>query len=190
MASAYPAALDTFAPDHVAEELILSADINDLTDAIVKIETELGINPSGGATDVTGLFAYIETLISNVAINATKIPKHSLAAETDLTFEAAKWDVSDLGGRFASGAATSRTLQVPQDTNTCWGGADLTDRFFIVQQTSSGAMIVTGEVAGMFQTTLNAAAVSSVQIAHRNGTAEFIHNGTNLWIVSGDIELP
>lgn len=45
MASSYPSALDTFTTAHSAGQTILSADINNLADAVNKIEAALGVGP-------------------------------------------------------------------------------------------------------------------------------------------------
>lgn len=54
MSSSYPGTLDTFATNHAdgTSEVIHAATINDLADAVNKVEAELGTSPSGASTTV------------------------------------------------------------------------------------------------------------------------------------------
>jgi hypothetical protein len=59
MASVFPASLDSFPTNHQddANEVIHAATVNDLADAINKIEIELGANPSGSLATVAAAVA-------------------------------------------------------------------------------------------------------------------------------------
>lgn len=59
MASLYPGALDSFSTAHAdgVSEVIHAVDVNNLADAVNKIEAELGINPSGAYADLLGRLA-------------------------------------------------------------------------------------------------------------------------------------
>jgi hypothetical protein len=85
MASGYPNALDTLSTTHAdnVAEVIAAATINDLADAVNKIETELGINPSGSFTTVVARLG-AESTVRKTAdqANSTVTP----ASITDLAF--------------------------------------------------------------------------------------------------------
>lgn len=57
MASVYPGSLDSFSTTHVASQTITSAEANNISDAINKIEAELGVDPSGSYSTVALRFA-------------------------------------------------------------------------------------------------------------------------------------
>lgn len=59
MASSYPGSIDSFGTGHAdnVREAIHASTINDLADAVNKIETELGVNPSGASIDVATAIA-------------------------------------------------------------------------------------------------------------------------------------
>lgn len=75
MASSYPGAKDAFVTSHqdAVNEKILAATINDMADAINKIENELGINPKGGSADVATRLAAprLQTFVRSGAIAVT-----------------------------------------------------------------------------------------------------------------------
>jgi hypothetical protein len=64
MASQYPGALDTLSTSHSdgTNEIIHAADIDDLADAVNKIEAELGVLPKGTFVDVATRLSSGETL--------------------------------------------------------------------------------------------------------------------------------
>jgi hypothetical protein len=85
MASAYPAALDAFATNHVDDvgEVIEAADINDLADAANKIEAELGTDPSGTFADVAARLQARQTVRKTADQTFTT---QTLANVTDMVF--------------------------------------------------------------------------------------------------------
>ena len=52
MASSYPGALDSFTAKVDNVDDVLAAHVNDLQNAVVAVETELGTNPAGTETDL------------------------------------------------------------------------------------------------------------------------------------------
>lgn len=75
MASTFPATLDSFPTSHQddAQEIIHAATINDNSDAINKIEAELGPNPSGSDATVVarlGKMAFANANTGDVTANA------------------------------------------------------------------------------------------------------------------------
>lgn len=73
MASAYPAALDALPTNHLdgTGEIIHAQTIDDLADAVNKIESVLGINPQGAFANLAArLAAYSRTTIAVAASNA------------------------------------------------------------------------------------------------------------------------
>jgi hypothetical protein len=82
MASTFPNTLDSFPTNHVddAGEIIHAQTVNDLADAVTKIEAELGTNPSGSlATVAAGLVPLIADDQASVADQTAN------AADTYLT---------------------------------------------------------------------------------------------------------
>lgn len=63
MASSYPGALDTLPTSHQnnVNEAVNATDVNNLADAINKVEAALGINPSGSYASVVNRLNQIET---------------------------------------------------------------------------------------------------------------------------------
>ncbi len=65
--SGYPGALDTDATPEVDNVTDARADVpNDLADAIVKIETELGVDPAGASADLVTRLEAVDTLLGSV----------------------------------------------------------------------------------------------------------------------------
>lgn len=83
MASAYPAALDSLGTAHANAETIVPATDNDQSDAINKIETELGINPSGTFADVAARLQSRQTVRKSADQTFTTT---TLANVTDMVF--------------------------------------------------------------------------------------------------------
>lgn len=88
MPSGYPGALDTLATNHAdgANEVISSATLNDLADAVNKIEAELGINPRGSSASLVARLAAIDAALSGhtTSINANTASISSHAAGSGL----------------------------------------------------------------------------------------------------------
>jgi hypothetical protein len=57
MSSSYPGSLDAFATNRTAGQTIQASTDNDHSDAINKIEAELGVNPSGASATVAALLS-------------------------------------------------------------------------------------------------------------------------------------
>lgn len=82
MASTYPTSLDSLSTIHAdgTGEVVHAATVNDLADAVNKIETELGTLPKGAASDVKTRIANTET-VANAAI-----PKSTVTTAGDLIY--------------------------------------------------------------------------------------------------------
>ena len=67
MATNYPGSLDSYTTKNTTDDLALvdhAASHNDLQDAIVAIQTELGIDPAGSDTDVVTRLNNIDTALA------------------------------------------------------------------------------------------------------------------------------
>jgi hypothetical protein len=92
MASNYPAGLDTFATNRVTGQTIAAATDNDHSDAINKIEAELGTNPSGAEATIAARLAAIETGVivpagSSQAATQAIVTAASVAGNAAVMFE-------------------------------------------------------------------------------------------------------
>jgi hypothetical protein len=65
MSSSYPGSLDAFATNRTSGQTIQASTDNDHSDAINKIEAELGVNPSGSESTVAARFTAVEDLIGD-----------------------------------------------------------------------------------------------------------------------------
>lgn len=83
MSSSYPTSLDSFATNHADNvgEVIEAADVNDLADAVNKIEAELGTDPSGSLATVK---ARLDALLRPPLQSAVQVPHTGNTAETTL----------------------------------------------------------------------------------------------------------
>ena len=85
MASAYPDGLDSLSTSHQdnVDEIIHASTVNDLADAVNKIEAELGTDPKASAADVKTRIANTET-VANAAIPSSYLDTDgTLAADSD-----------------------------------------------------------------------------------------------------------
>lgn len=85
MSSGYPGSIDAFATNHVDSvgEVIEAADINDLADAVNKIEGELGTNPSASFSTVTARLAVVgQVTIVRRASGTENITNNTLTSAT------------------------------------------------------------------------------------------------------------
>lgn len=71
----YPAALDSFTPHSDTADDVMAVDVNELQDAIVNVETELGVDPAGSATN----------LVTRLARSLSAVGNLDFASATELT---------------------------------------------------------------------------------------------------------
>lgn len=82
MASSYPTSLDSFSTTHVGGETIVAGTDNDQADAINKIESELGTNPSGDQTSLKSrLDSTVKHVVNHGATASTARPTGVLSVE-------------------------------------------------------------------------------------------------------------
>ena len=79
---AYPASLDSFTANTDGVDDVVAADVNELQTAIVAIETELGTDPAGTATDVKTRLARSLGATGNLQFTATTLLTLSSGAIT------------------------------------------------------------------------------------------------------------
>ena len=89
MASSYPSGLDAFSTSHQdnAGEVIHAQSINDNSDAINKIEAELGTNPRGSSSSVAGRLTRHNALVTATSTSYT--PDASTGAVFKISFATA-----------------------------------------------------------------------------------------------------
>lgn len=113
MSSAYPSGLDALSTAHVdnAGEAIAAATVNDLADAVNKIEAELGTLPKGGSADVKARIAATET-VANAAV-----PKSTVTTAGDLIYATGSAAVARLAigstGQVLGGGASAPAWAFP-----------------------------------------------------------------------------
>jgi hypothetical protein len=97
VSSAYPSGIDALSTSHLDDgtEVIHAATVNDLADAVNKIEAELGTLPKGGSADVKTRIAATET-VANAAV-----PKSTVTTAGDIIYATGNAAVT----RLALGAA-------------------------------------------------------------------------------------
>jgi hypothetical protein len=64
MASSFPGAIDSFTTKVDGVDDVMAAHVNDLQDAVVAIQTELGVDPAGSDPDVVTRFTNLDDLIN------------------------------------------------------------------------------------------------------------------------------
>lgn len=148
MSSAYPASLDAFSTSHASGQTITAATVNDLADAINKIEAELGIAPSGGyATLLARLKGPWPDIIADYGADPTGASTCGSVVQTALN------DLDTAGGGVViapHGAfnCTGTELIIP-DTCLLWGpGGPLGTRLFWTTDLGAGHYAVTTEDIG------------------------------------------
>lgn len=78
MASSYPTGLDSFSTSRTTGQVVAAATDNDHSDAINKVEAELGTNPSGADTTVAARFS--NSVVHCAIHNGTSYPARPTAA--------------------------------------------------------------------------------------------------------------
>jgi hypothetical protein len=173
VASNYPVALDNFGHAHAASEVIASGDINDLADAIDKIEVELGIDPSGTFDTVGHRF---DGIITQLGL----IPTISLNTASRV---AAGWSLADFSKCFDSTSTNARSVTIPQITTL-----DAPEgSFFYVRRGLTGTVTVQGEIAGMILNPETGTLVDSISLPTRGSRVLLVKQRATLdiWDVSG-----
>jgi microcystin-dependent protein len=134
MASNYPNGLDAFATNHVdnVAEIIHAATINDFADAINKIETELGTNPSGvGSSVASFLGGFFYGQVTTAQRNSLASPANGLIIfNTDTNryeFNSGSPSVpiwSSFGGLLNQGTLASRPAAGASNANQWYFATD------------------------------------------------------------------
>lgn len=126
MSSSYPAGIDAFSTAHGdnVNEVVHASTINDLADAVNKIETELGTLPKGVSADVKTRIAATET-VANAAV-----PKSTVTTAGDLIY--------------ATGSSAVTRLAIGASGTVLKGGSSAPTWASIVDADVSGAAAIAG----------------------------------------------
>jgi hypothetical protein len=164
MASTYPTSLDSFPISHVddAGEVIHAQTVNDLADAVNKVETELGTNPSGSLSTISA----ITVPLIGVA-TASTTDQTATSADTYITPNFA------IAGRIQAGSFFRWRFHV---TKTAAGTAA---PIFIVRVGTAGAIGDTARLTltGNAQTAAADSGIWELEAVVRNATASGVLSG-------------
>lgn len=168
MASGYPGSRDNFNTGHVdppapgSPETIRAATINDLADAVNKIEQELGINPSDIYTDILTRLGVLEFFTPNVVSTAT----YTLSA-------------ADRTVGIVCTPASGTVVTVP--ASTTWNAP-----FGTVVPIRAGTVAGTVSVVGAAGVTIRNP-FSSFQLAAQAAQAQLLNIGPDVWSLNGEV---
>jgi hypothetical protein len=165
MASAYPAALDSFATnraDGTANATTQAADHNNYADAINKAEAELGTNPSGSDATVAARLDRVETSVTATTQSGTS---YTLA-------------LADAGTVVETTNASAVTVTVPPNSSAAFP----TGSIIGLLQYGAGQITVSPG-SGVTLRSPGAALKSSDQYS----AVWLRKRATNEWVVSGDV---
>ena len=163
MATSYPAGLDAFSTSHADNvgEVIHSSTINDLADAVNKIEGELGTLPKG-------------TYATAVArLDALEKPATNVQAGTTYTLV-----LSDASKVVEMNNAGAIVLTVPPNSSVAFPTGTIIELF----QYGAGQVTVTPGAA----VTIRAAGAKS-KLAFQYSSATIRKRATDEWVLAGDI---
>lgn len=186
MPSNYPGALDSLPTSHVdnVNEAIHASTMNDDADAINKIELELGINPSGGFTDVvTRLNASDAELGTNPGGVYTDVTTRLNTLET-IVFNTQSGSTYTLVLADASLCvtltnATSCTVTVPANANVAFpSGTQI-----MLRQAVSAGTVTIAAAGGVTVTN----PFASLALAGPGAQAILLKIGTNSWTLNGEV---
>jgi hypothetical protein len=85
MSTNYPSALDSYTTKIDLVTDVMAADINNPQDAIIAIETELGLDPRGSYTDVSARITDYAARIANLEIGWVALPNGTRVSDTSFT---------------------------------------------------------------------------------------------------------
>jgi hypothetical protein len=117
MSSSYPGSLDAFATNRTAGQTIQASTDNDHSDAINKIEAELGTNPSGTESTVTARAAVLESQGINVK-----------AAPYSATGDGSTNDTAAIQAAIDAVPSSGGTIYFPRGSYVCNGALSLNGR--------------------------------------------------------------
>jgi hypothetical protein len=166
--SQFPSALDSLPTGHVdnVDEKILASVINDMADAINKIEATLGINPHQGNVG-TGVFA---DLVSR--LNALDTP--SLKSITP-PYTIIK---SDMGVILNAANTTDQNITIPPSSSVAFPVGALIQ----VRVGAAGAVTFVGGAGVTLQ-----ARGGAVKSAGQFALIQALHTSGDFWTISGDV---
>lgn len=174
MASTYPNTLDSFSTSHQDNvgEIVHASFVNDLDDAVNKIEAELGTLPKGA-------FSTVKARLNNVEFPA-------LNAQTGTAYTLVLADAGDI---VSMNNASANTVTIPTNLVAAfpYPGDGSTNGCTIIQirQAGAGSTAITPTTG----VTLNARGLTAgtMHIAGQYGYATLVKVGQNAWELSGDI---
>lgn len=162
--SSYPTGLDTF-PTNRADGTAMATthadDHNDHSDALNKIEAELGISPSGAAATVTARIVELATLVTATTQAGTT---YTLA-------------LADAGTVVECSSATAVALTVPTNASVAFPIGSVV----LLLQRGAGQVTVSG--AGV--TFLSPG--NKLKTTSQYSTISLRKRATNEWVLSGDL---
>lgn len=202
MASVYPGALDSFSTTHsdATQEIVHAADINDLADAVDKIELELGVLPKGIYVDlVTRLNAEptLTTVLGNdnsagsLGIINLADPVNGTDAATkeyvdNLTFNTAVASttytlaLTDAGCVVTLSNTSPTTVTIPPFSSVAFAGGVT----IVLRQFTAGAVTVATGAGVSIQSRGNSVTLAGQYAA---ATLVKIPTSSNSWWLFGDL---
>lgn len=172
MASAYPNSLDSFATNHQdgVQEVIHASSINDLDDAVNKIEAEIGALPKGTYPTIRARLDSLETVI----FNSQTVSPYTLqySSTSSASSDASKTIVCISGAAF--------TLYIPSNTTAPFPIGTV----IAVRQGGAGQVTIAGAIGGSV-TVVNP--FNSLLTFGQNAEVRLLKNGTNAWSVNGEV---
>lgn len=147
MSTNYPSALDSYTTKIDLVTDVMAADINNPQDAIIAIETELGLDPRGSYTDVSARFTDYAARIANLEIGWVALPNGTRVSDTSFTLPGdysgvlknfAKWKgfLSSqkygyvLSSSYSSGTGLTTVNLVPNTDYSLSSAGTITGSFF------------------------------------------------------------
>lgn len=174
MASSYPSGLDAFSTTHQDNvgEVIHASFINDLDDAVNKIEAELGTLPKGG--------------YSSVKLRLNNIESPALNAQTGTAYTLALGDASDI---VSMNNAAANTVTIPPNSSVAFpypgdGGTNGATQITIRQAGSGTTAIAPGTGVTLLARGLTS---GTLHMAGQYAYATLTKVAINTWELSGDI---
>ncbi len=174
MASSYPNTLDNFSTSHQDNvgEIVHASFVNDLDDAVNKIEAELGTLPKGG--------------FSNVKLRLNNIDYPALNAQTGTAYTLVLNDASDIVSMSNAGA---NTLTIPTNLQVAFpypgdGGTNGCTQI-TVRQGGAGSTAITPTTGVTL--VARGLAPGTMHLAGQYAYATLTKVAINTWELSGDI---
>jgi len=163
MSSVYPGGLDSFSTSHQdnVNEIIHAGDINNLADAVNKIEAALGIDPFGVYATVLARLNILETL------------SFTTPAGTAYTLQ-----LSDASQCVVMTNSAACTLTIPNNTSVAFlGGTQI-----LVRQGGAGAITIVGASGVTVDNPYSSFATAGTQ-----AEVKLLKIAPNVWSVNGEV---